>query len=115
MLERVNHSNVGFLLDTFHMNLEEKSIGDAIRAAGKHILNFHSCENDRGIPGTGHIPWEEVSKALQDIQYDGYVVIEAFTTDIKEIARAVSQWRPLASSQDAIAAEGITFLKSVLR
>ncbi|MED4599230.1 sugar phosphate isomerase/epimerase [Paenibacillus validus] len=115
LLERVNHSNVGFLLDTFHMNLEEKSIGDAIRAAGKHILNFHSCENDRGIPGTGHIPWEEVSKALQDIQYDGYVVIEAFTTDIKEIARAVSQWRPLASSQDAIAAEGITFLKSVLR
>lgn len=114
LLERVGQDNVGFLLDTFHMNLEEKNIGAAIRAAGKHIFNFHSCENDRGVPGSGHVPWNEVAGALKDIHYDGYVVIEAFTTDIKEIAKAVSQWRPLASSQDAIASEGISFLKKVL-
>jgi D-psicose/D-tagatose/L-ribulose 3-epimerase len=114
LLDRVDCENVGFLLDTFHMNLEEKNIGDAVRAAGPHLFNFHSCENDRGTPGTGHIPWEEVSRALKDIHYDDFVVIEAFTTEIKEIARAVSQWRPLAKTQDAIALEGITFLKSVI-
>ncbi|MDG0808188.1 sugar phosphate isomerase/epimerase family protein [Cohnella rhizosphaerae] len=113
LLEKVGQSNLGFLLDTFHMNLEEKNIADAIRLAGKHIFNFHTCENDRAIPGTGHIPWEQTAEALRDVNYDGYIVIEAFTTEIKEIARAVSQWRQLAPTQDAIAAEGIAFLKKV--
>jgi D-psicose/D-tagatose/L-ribulose 3-epimerase len=113
-IERVNKDNVGFLLDTFHMNLEEKGIGDAIRMAGKKIFNFHSCENDRGIPGSGHIPWQEVKSALKNVEYDGFVIIESFNSDIKEIARAVSQWRPLAPSQDSIASEGISFLKRLL-
>ncbi|MDQ0220729.1 sugar phosphate isomerase/epimerase [Peribacillus cavernae] len=114
LIEGINEVNVGLLLDTFHMNLEEKNIGDAIRMAGEKIFNFHSCENDRGIPGSGHIPWKEVEIALKDIEYDGYVIIESFNTDIKEIARAVSQWRPLAQSQDSIASEGIVFLKKLL-
>lgn len=113
LIERVGQPNVGFLLDTFHMNLEEKKIGEAIRMAGKHIFNFHACENDRSIPGTGHVPWDEVSQALKDVGYDGYVVIEAFTPEIKEIARAVSLWRKLAPSQDAIAEDGIAYLKKV--
>ncbi len=110
----IGKDNVGFLLDTFHMNLEEKNIPDAIRHAGGKVFNFHSCENDRGTPGTGHIPWQDVSAALRDIGYDGPVVIESFTTEIKEIARAVSQWRPLAASQDEIGAEGLRFLKQVM-
>jgi D-psicose/D-tagatose/L-ribulose 3-epimerase len=112
--DKIGKDNVGFLIDTFHMNLEEKDIPDAIRRAGKKVFNFHSCENDRGTPGTGHIPWQEVSTALKDIGYDGPVVIESFTTEIKEIARAVSQWRPLAHSQDSIGAEGLQFLKKVM-
>ncbi|GGG01745.1 sugar phosphate isomerase/epimerase family protein [Paenibacillus abyssi] len=114
LLKRIGHDNVGFLLDTFHMNIEEKGIGDAIRAAGKHIFNFHSCENDRGVPGTGHVPWAEVTQALKDIDYNGYIVIEAFTSEITEIAKAVSMWRQLAPTQDAIAADGISFLKKAL-
>jgi D-psicose/D-tagatose/L-ribulose 3-epimerase len=114
LFSKIGKDNVGFLIDTFHMNLEEKDIPDAIRRAGKKVFNFHSCENDRGTPGTGHIPWQEVSIALRDIGYDGPVVIESFTTEIKEIARAVSQWRPLASSQDSIGAEGLQFLKKVM-
>ncbi|MEO2077396.1 MAG: sugar phosphate isomerase/epimerase [Bacillus sp. (in: firmicutes)] len=110
----VDRENVGFLLDTFHMNLEEKNIGEAIKLAGSKIFNFHSCENDRGTPGTGHIPWNEVFQALKEISYDGPVVIESFTTEIKEIARAVSQWRPLAPSQDSLGEEGLQFLKKVV-
>ncbi|PLR76705.1 sugar phosphate isomerase/epimerase [Bacillus sp. V3-13] len=110
---QVDRENVGFLLDTFHMNLEEKSIPEAIKLAGNKVFNFHSCENDRGTPGTGHIPWKEVFQALKEISYDGPVVIESFTTEIKEIARAVSQWRPLAPSQDSLGEEGLQFLKKV--
>jgi D-psicose/D-tagatose/L-ribulose 3-epimerase len=110
----VDRENVGFLLDTFHMNLEEKNISEAIKLAGNKIFNFHSCENDRGTPGTGHIPWNEVFQALKEISYDGPVVIESFTTEIKEIARAVSQWRPLAPSQDSLGEEGLQFLKKAV-
>ncbi|MED4226212.1 sugar phosphate isomerase/epimerase family protein [Neobacillus cucumis] len=112
--ELVDRDNVGFLLDTFHMNLEEKDIAEAIKLAGSKIFNFHSCENDRGTPGTGHIPWNEVFQALKEISYDGPVVIESFTTEIKEIARAVSQWRPLAPSQDSLGEEGLQFLKKAV-
>lgn len=110
----VDRDNVGFLLDTFHMNLEEKDIAEAIKLAGSKIFNFHSCENDRGTPGTGHIPWNVVFQGLKEISYDGPVVIESFTNEIKEIARAVSQWRPLAPSQDSIGEEGLQFLKKVV-
>ncbi|WP_191567254.1 sugar phosphate isomerase/epimerase family protein [Metabacillus idriensis] len=114
LVEKINHHNVGLLLDTFHMNIEEKDIANALRLAGDRLFNFHACSNDRGIPGVDNIPWESVSKALKDINYDGPVVIESFTTEIKEISRAVSQWRTLAPSQDSIAQEGLPFLKKVL-
>jgi D-psicose/D-tagatose/L-ribulose 3-epimerase len=116
-LEFINQTgmdNVGFHLDTFHMHLEEKNSGDAIRAAGKKIFHFHACENDRGVPGTGQVHWNVVARALKDVGYDGPVVIESFTSQVKEIARAVCIWREIAPSQDAIAAEGLKFLKSLL-
>jgi D-psicose/D-tagatose/L-ribulose 3-epimerase len=106
----IGADNVGLLLDTFHMNIEELSPGDAIRAAGPLIRNFHTCENDRGAPGDGHVPWQEVAVALADVGYDGPVVIESFTPEIEEIARAVSMWRPLRTSGDELAGSGLAFL-----
>jgi D-psicose/D-tagatose/L-ribulose 3-epimerase len=114
VVDRVGHPSCQIMLDTFHMNIEEKSLGDAIRAAGPRLIHLHSCENDRGAPGSGHVPWEEVCQALKDIKYDGPVVIESFTAKVKSIARAAAIWRPLASSQDALAAEGLKFLKQLL-
>jgi D-psicose/D-tagatose/L-ribulose 3-epimerase len=76
--------------------------------------HLHSCENDRGAPGSGHVPWEDVKKALRDIQYDGPVVIESFTNKVKSIARAAAIWRPFAASQDALAQDGLTFLRKLL-
>ncbi|MHC1784227.1 MAG: sugar phosphate isomerase/epimerase family protein [Anaerolineaceae bacterium] len=113
-IKDIGRDNVGFHLDTFHMHLEEKSSGAAIRAAGDKIFHFHACENDRGIPGTGQVRWDEVAKALKDAGYDGPVVIESFTSQVKEIARAVCIWREIAPSQDAIASQGLKFLKSLL-
>lgn len=114
VIDRVDHPNCKVLLDTFHMNIEEQSLGDAIRAVGPRLSHFHACENDRGAPGSGHVPWDDVAAALRDIGYDGGVVIESFTSDVKTIARAAAIWRPLASSQDALAADGLAFLQNLL-
>lgn len=111
LCERIGQNNVGLLLDTFHMNIEEKSIPDAMRAAGDRLRHFHSCENDRSAPGSGHVEWNATFEALSDVGYDGLVVIESFTPEIKEIARAVSAWRPVAKSGDDLAREGLAFLK----
>jgi D-psicose/D-tagatose/L-ribulose 3-epimerase len=113
LVGRVGATNVGLLVDTFHMNIEEKDIPAAIRKAGSKVFHFHSCENDRGTPGAGHVEWKEVVSALREINYQGPVVIEAFTTEITEIARAVSLWRPLAPSQDSLAQEGLRFLQKI--
>ena len=114
VIDRVGHPACKILLDTFHMNIEERSIGDAIRAMGSRLGQLHVCENDRGAPGSGHISWTDVAKALRDINYDGPVVIESFTSGVKTIARAASIWRPLAASQDALAQDGLAFLRSLL-
>jgi D-psicose/D-tagatose/L-ribulose 3-epimerase len=113
LIDEIGRSNVGLLVDTFHMNIEEKNIPAALRKAGKHIFEFHACSSDRGTPGEDHLPWPEIAKALGEAGYDGAVVIEAFTPEIKEIARAVSIWRQLAKSQDALAGDGLRHLKSV--
>jgi D-psicose/D-tagatose/L-ribulose 3-epimerase len=109
----VGRNNVGFHLDTFHMHLEEKSSPDAIHLAGKKIFHFHACENDRGVPGTGQVHWQEIAPALKSVDYQGPIVIESFTSQVKEIARAVCIWREIAPSQDAIALQGLQFLKTL--
>lgn len=112
-LDKIGYNNVGFLLDTFHMNIEEKSIPDAIRSARGRIFDFHACANDRGTPGEDHFNWEEIRGALKETGYEGPVVIEAFTPGIREIAKAVSLWRQLAESPDCLARNGLRFLRSV--
>jgi D-psicose/D-tagatose/L-ribulose 3-epimerase len=101
-------------LNRFETSFEEKSLGDAIRAAGKRLAHFHACENDRGAPGSGHVTWNEVAKALKDINYAGPVVIESFTNKVKSIARAAAIWRAFEPSQDALAENGVRFLKKLL-
>ncbi len=111
LLDEIERENVGLLLDTFHMNIEEKNIPAALRRAKGRIFEFHACSSDRGTPGEDHLPWPEIVTALKDTGYADAVVIEAFTPEIKEIARAVSIWRPLAKNQDALARDGLSFLK----
>ena len=111
IIDAVNHSNCKIHLDTFHMNIEEKALGDAIRSAGHRIGHFHACENDRGAPGSGLVHWDEVIPALKEVNYDGSIVIESFTNKVKTIARAAAIWRAFEPSQDALAENGLAFLK----
>jgi len=114
VVDRVDHPACQAMLDTFHMNIEEQSLGDAIRTVGPRLRHLHSCENDRGTPGKGHVPWSDVAAALRDVNYDGPVVIETFSAQIESIARAAAIWRPLAPSQDALAQDGLAFLQQLL-
>lgn len=114
IIDRVDHSACRLMLDTFHMNIEERSPGDAIRAAGSRLKHVHACENDRGAPGSGHIDWPKIAQALRDVGYQGPLVIESFTADVQSIARAAAIWRPLASSQDALAGDGLAFLRELM-
>jgi D-psicose/D-tagatose/L-ribulose 3-epimerase len=114
VVDRVGSPACGIMLDTFHMNIEEKSLGDAIRAAGPRLIHLHACENDRGAPGSGNVTWDQVKQGLKDIGYDGPVVIESFTAKVKSIARAAAIWRALAPTQDDLARDGVRFLRQLL-
>ncbi len=114
VVDRVNHPACKIMLDTFHMNIEEKSLGAAIRATGSRLTHVHTCENDRGAPGSGNVTWDEVAQALRDIRYDGPLVIESFTNKVKTIARAAAIWRAFEASQDALAENGLKFLKHLM-
>src|SRR5690606_38963892 len=89
----------------------EKSPADALREAGDRLIHLQVAENDRGTPGTGHLPWVDVAAALHDIDYGGKVVIETFTDRVEAIARAAAIWRPPAPDPDTLARDGLAFLR----
>ena len=111
LCDLVGLPNVGLMLDTYHLNIEERDVAAAVTAAGDRCFHVQASENDRGAPGTGHVPWRDVWGALGRIGYTGSIVVESFVPTIKEIARAVSLWRPLAESPDALARDGLAFLR----
>jgi D-psicose/D-tagatose/L-ribulose 3-epimerase len=115
VVDRVDSPACGILLDTFHMNIEEKDQHDAIVKAGKALGHFHACGSDRGTPGNDHIDWKPIAAALKAVRYKGDVVIESFTTDVKVIARAAAIWRRIEPTRDEIAVKGIKFLRRVLK
>jgi len=114
MVELIDLENVGLLLDTFHMNIEEKSFEDGFQMAGEKLFHFHACENDRGTPGSGLINWGEVALSLNELNYQGMISIESFTPFEKEFATSMCVWRKLEENQDQIAIKGLKFLKSKL-
>jgi D-psicose/D-tagatose/L-ribulose 3-epimerase len=111
LCDQINHPHVGILFDTFHANIEEKNIGHAYRSVARHLKHVHTCENDRGIPGSGHVEWNEVFQVLREMRYDGWLTIESFGFSLGELSAAASIWRDIAPSPESIAFEGIRFLK----
>ncbi|MGI8744934.1 MAG: sugar phosphate isomerase/epimerase family protein [Bryobacteraceae bacterium] len=110
----INHPNVGLLFDTFHANIEEKDVAAALRSVAPYLKHLHACENDRGIPGSGHTDWQGVFRALRDLHYEGWVTIESFGFSLGELSVAASIWRDLAPTAEAIAFEGVEFLRTGL-
>jgi D-psicose/D-tagatose/L-ribulose 3-epimerase len=114
LLRDVAHPAVRGHLDTFHMNIEEKDLAAAVKLVGADLAYLDASESDRGVPGSGQVDWEGLARGLREISYAGDCVIESFTPDCQAIAAAAAIWRPLARSQDAIAADGLRFLRGLL-
>jgi len=115
LAEAIDEPNVKVHLDTFHMNIEEKNYYDPIVKTGELLCHMHCCENDRGVAGTGSVNWDEVFRGLADIGYNRWITLESFTPEIRSVAASTAIWRQLAPSADALASEGLKFLKSMER
>lgn len=119
-VEMVDSPNVGILLDTYHMNIEESSLGDAIRSVGDKLVAFHVGENNRSCPGRGHLDWDEVFGALKSIGYTNRIVAEPFLVQGGEVGRSIYVWRNLTEdispeALDLEAARMLAFEKNMLK
>lgn len=111
LCDEINHPHVGILFDTFHANIEEKDVATGYKTVAKHLKHVHTCENDRGIPGSGHVDWVGVFAALRAIGYDGWLTIESFGFALPNLSAAAAIWRDIETSPSAIAFDGLKFLK----
>jgi D-psicose/D-tagatose/L-ribulose 3-epimerase len=111
LAEQIGHPNIGILFDTFHANIEEKEIAAGYLTVGPHLKHVHTCENDRGIPGSGHVEWDQVFHALRSMNYDEWLTIEGFGFALKEVSAAAAIWRDIERTPESIAFEGVKFLK----
>lgn len=107
----VDHPNCRIMYDTFHANIEEKNVAEAVRAGGKMIAHVHISENDRSTPGQGAIRWAETFDALKEIGYDGWLTVEAFGLALPEIAAATKIWRRMFTSEEQLAKDALAFMK----
>ena len=105
---------LGLALDTYHLNIEERSSADAVRRAGEHLVHVQVCGSDRGAPGDDQTDWPALLAALDEVGYAGPLNLESFTADNAAIATAASIWRPLAPTQDDLARDGLAFLRALV-
>jgi len=114
--QNVGAANMKVHLDSFHMIREELSFAGAVETCGKEYLGYiHACENNRGIPGTGLVPWEEFFTALKKIGYDNPIAIESFDPGFEELNRLCAIWRKFAETGEELALEGLKNLKEIER
>jgi D-psicose/D-tagatose/L-ribulose 3-epimerase len=111
LVQRVNHPSFRTMYDTFHANIEEKDPTSAIKGLAPHFVHVHISENDRGTPGTGMVHWDESFKALREVKYDGWLVIEAFGRALPALAAATKVWRDLFPSPEEVYTKGLKFMK----
>lgn len=99
-VQQVSHPNCKILLDSFHLNIEEDSITDAIVAAGPHLGHFHIGETNRRAPGRGRMPWNEIYSSLRHVNYGGVVTMEPFLKPGGQVGRDISVYRDLSVGID---------------
>jgi D-psicose/D-tagatose/L-ribulose 3-epimerase len=107
----VDHPSCRMMYDTFHANIEEKGVAEAIHTCAPYTVHVHISENDRSTPGAGHVAWAETFAALKQTGYDGWMVIEAFGLALPELAAATKIWRRMYQSELQLAREGLAFMK----
>jgi len=103
---------VRMMYDTFHANIEEKSVAKAIKDCAPYTVHVHISENDRSTPGEGHVDWDSTFHALRETGYDGWFTVEAFGLALPELAAATKIWRRMYPSEEYLATRALQFMKS---
>jgi D-psicose/D-tagatose/L-ribulose 3-epimerase len=111
LVREVGHPSYGYLYDSFHANIEERDVYQSIVENARGINHVHISENDRGVPGRGHVHWDATFRGLKAAGYDGWFTIEAFGRALPELAAATCIWRDLFDSGDEVARDGLAFMK----
>lgn len=114
IIDAVGSAGLGILLDTFHMNMEERSIPDAIRAAGDRLVHFQANENHRGFPGTGNMDWTPIMRALAQAGYAGPVSLEPFRREDDRVALPIAHWRAPHEDEDDKLRAGLGLIRAAL-
>jgi D-psicose/D-tagatose/L-ribulose 3-epimerase len=112
LVREVRHPNFRMMYDTFHANIEEKSIPEALETCKDVMVHVHVSENDRSTPGKGGVNWKETWAGLKRIHYPGMLVIEAFGQGLPGLAAATKIWRRMFEDEDQVAREGLAFMKA---
>lgn len=114
LVDAVGDAGLGLMLDTFHLNMEDQSIADAIRLAGKRIVHFQANENHRGFPGTGNMDWPAIMRALHQVGYSGPVSLEPFRRDDQRLALPIAHWRAPAEDETPKLKAGHALIRAAL-
>lgn len=114
LVDTVNDAGLGLMLDTFHMNMEDQSIPDAIRTAGARTVHFQANENHRGFPGTGNMDWPAIMRSLHQVGYSGPVSLEPFRRDDQRLALPIAQWRAPAEDETEKLRSGRALIRAAM-
>jgi D-psicose/D-tagatose/L-ribulose 3-epimerase len=107
----VNHPNLRMMYDTFHANIEEKNIAEAMKGCFDQVVHVHISENDRSTPGEGHVDWATTFATLKSLKYDGWLMVEAFGLALPALAAATKIWRRMYPSEEYLAKNALAFMK----
>lgn len=110
MVTMVDHPNLGAMFDTHHAHIEEKGQAEALKTIAPVLKHVHISENDRGTPGSGQVHWDTVFETLKEINYEGWLTIEAFSTVIPEFANAINVWRDYSPAEE-VYRKGLEFIR----
>jgi D-psicose/D-tagatose/L-ribulose 3-epimerase len=111
-VKEVNHPNLRMMYDTFHANIEEKCLKTAIQACAAQTVHVHISENDRSTPGEGHVDWDTTFATLKEVDYDGWLMVEAFGLALPDLAAATKIWRRMFPDEEYLAKQALRFMKS---
>jgi D-psicose/D-tagatose/L-ribulose 3-epimerase len=113
LCDAIDHPRIGVTIDTFHANIEEKDLPQAVRSAGRRLKHVHASENDRGLLGSGHVDFPGIVNSLHESGYAGSLIIEGFGYSAEEKTAPGALWADVHVSPENIAFEGAQYLGSL--
>ncbi|MBK8047275.1 MAG: sugar phosphate isomerase/epimerase [Anaerolineales bacterium] len=110
LITLADHANLYALFDTYHAATEVRDYATAIRTLGPRLWGVHPCENDRGVPGGGIVPWDAVFDALFEIGFDGPLTLESYNSSLGDFAYQRGLFHNVCPDGAEFVRRGIGFL-----